>query len=169
MQLFAFVGAVLVALLVMLLPALAHRTHRSIIREAWRRPLGLVLGVLQSELGVITVTYCTPILGAPTTTAITASQASQVSEQQAQIQWGDADTNAVFVHNWGLPNSFPTWLWPQIFMYEVLASSSPSSFATAFTFGISNTNSVNIAKVGVGTGQGGTWNVYLRRPYSASW
>ena len=53
MQLFVFVGAVLVALLVMLLPALAHRSHRTLIRESWRRPLGLLLGVLQSELGVI--------------------------------------------------------------------------------------------------------------------
>ena len=169
MQLSVFAGAVLVSLLAMLLPVLAHRSHRTLIKESWRRPLVLALAVLQSELGTIVVTYCTPILGAPTTTAITGAQASQVSEQQAQITWADGDTGALFVHNWGLPNSFPTWLWPQIFMSEVLASSSASSFATAFTFGISNTNSVSITKVGVGTGQGGTWNVYLRRPHSTGW
>ena len=166
MQLFAFVGAVLLALLTVLLPALAHRSHRNFIRESWRRPLGLALGVLQSELGAIIVTYCTPILGAPTITAITAAQASQVPEQQAQIQWADADTTAVFVHNWGLPNSFPTWLWPQLFMYEVGGTASQASFATAFNVSISNTNSVAITKVGVGTGSGGTFNVYLRRPHS---
>jgi hypothetical protein len=118
------------------------------------------------EAGVVVVTYCTPILGAPTTTAITASQAAQVPEQQAQIFWADTDTQAIFVHNWGLPNSFPTWLWPQCLIVKSLGGASDSSFATNFTFGLTNTNSVAITKVGIGTGQGGTYNVWLRRPHS---
>jgi hypothetical protein len=115
----------------------------------------------------VVVTYCTPIGGTPSTTPLTAAQASQVPEQQAQVFWADADTQAIFVHNWGLPNSFPTWLWPQCFVNKSSGGASDSSFATNFTFGLTNTNQVYITKVGVGTGQGGTYNVYLRRPHSA--
>jgi hypothetical protein len=165
MQLYVFIGAALIALLAMLLPALAHKQHWNVIREGWRYPLRLGLGVLESELGVIVVTYCTPILGAPSVTAITGAQAAQVSEQQAQIFWADADTGALFVHNWGLPSSYATWLWPQIFMTQALGG---SDSLPGFTFGISNSNSVSITKSLTAAGSGGTWNVYLRRPYSAS-
>jgi len=166
MELFTFTGAVLIALLVMVLPALAHKQHWNVIREGWRYPLRLGIGVLESELGVIVVTYCTPILGAPTVTAITGAQAAQVSEQQAQIFWADADTAALFVHNWGLPNSFATWLWPQIFMAKVLGAA--GDVFPAFTFGLANSNSVTLTKGNTTAGGGGTYNVYLRRPYSAS-
>jgi len=169
MQPYVFIGAALMALLVMLLPALAHIQHRNLIREDWRYPLRLVFGVLQGTLGTIVVTYCTPILGAPTTTAITAAQANQVHEQQAVIFWADADTQALFTHNWGLPASFPTWLWPQVFMAKVLGSAADSSFATLFTFGLTNTNSVSITKFGNGAGSGGTYNVWIRRPHSIGW
>ncbi len=51
-------------------------------------------------------------------------------------------------------------------MAKALGGASDSSFATNFTFGLSNTNQVYITKVGVGTGQGGTYNVWLRYPHS---
>ncbi len=166
--LLTYFGAALLALLAIALPALAHSQHRALIREDWRHPLRLLFGVLQSELGTVVVTYCTPIMGTPGTTAPTSNQASQVVEQQAQIFWADTDTQAIFVHNWGLPNSFPTFLWPQVIINKSLGGASDSSFATNFTVGLTNTNQVYITKVGVGTGQGGTYNVYLRRPFSMS-
>ena len=165
------VGAVL-GLLALALPALAHKQHWAVLREDWRYPLRLVMGILESELGA-TVTYCHPILGAPTTTAPTAAQARQMPELAATVFFADNDAGpAVLTHNWGaaglLSNSFPTWLWPQVSFVKALGGGSDSSFATNFTFGLTNTNSVSMTKIGVGTGQGGTYNVYLRSPWSAS-
>jgi hypothetical protein len=84
----------------------------------------------------------------------------------AVVFFADADTAVVITHNWGLPNSFPTWLWPQVFFNKSLGSAADSTAATGFTFGLTNTNSVTMNKIGVGAGQGGTYNVYLRRPHS---
>lgn len=123
-------------------------------------------GLVPGEAGVVVVTYCHPILGAPTTTAPTSNQAQSIQELAAQVFFADSDTVATIVHNWGLPNSFPTWLWPQVFLHKSLGGASDSSFATNFTFGLTNTNSVTMTKNGIGTGQGGTYNVYLRRPHS---
>jgi hypothetical protein len=147
----------------MLLPALAHKQHWNVIREGWRYPLRLMFGVLESELGV-TVTYCHPILGAPTVTAPTASQAAQISELAAVVFFADADTAATITHNWGLPNSYPTWLWPQVFMAKVLGAA--GDVFPAFTFGLTNTNSVTLTKGNTTAGGGGTYNVWLRRPHS---
>lgn len=166
--LFAYFGAALVAVLALALPALAHTQHWRVIREDWRYPLRLVLGILSEELGVVVVTYCHPIIGTPTTTAPTAAQARQMTELAAQVFFADTDTQAVITHNAGLPISFPTWLWPQVFFNKSLGGASDSSFATNFTFGLTNTNSVTMNKIGIGTGQGGTYNVYLRFPWSAS-
>jgi hypothetical protein len=163
-----YFGAALLAVLALALPALAHKQHWEVIREDWKRPLRLVIGVLQDELGVVVVTYCHPLLGAPTTTAPTAAQASQMNELAAQVFFADTDTQAVITHNMGLPNSFPTWLWPQVFFNKSLGGGSDSSFATNFTFGLTNTNSVTMNKIGIGTGQGGTYNVYIRKHWSAS-
>ena len=166
MNLITMLGAVLIGLLASL-PALVHKQHWEGIREFWKQGFHNVFWDLAaSELGTVVVTYCNPPY-APSTTPLTAAQASQVPEQQAQILWSDADTQAIFVHNWGLNGSFPTWLWPQFFM--VNASTAANSFATNFTFGLANTNQVYITKVNVGTGSGGTYNVYLRRPHSVGW
>jgi hypothetical protein len=124
-------------------------------------------GLIPGEAGVVVVTYCHPKLGAPTTTAPTANQAQEMPELAAQVFFADAaDVLAVIVHNWGLPASFPTWLWPQVFVAKSLGGASDTSFATNFTFGLTNTNSVAMNKLSVGVGSGGTYNVYLRRPHS---
>lgn len=165
MELQNYFGVALIALLV-LAPALALFGFKP-FGDVQRKPFrGFLRTLMRSDVGAVVVTYCTPIMGTPGTTAPTANQAALVPEQQAQISWGDADTQAIFVHNWGLPNSFPTFLWPQVIMVPSLATASASSFATAFTIGLANTNQVYITKIGVGTGQGGTWNVYLRKPHS---
>ena len=126
--------------------------------------------MLHEELGVVVVTYSNPGVGnppgQPTTTAPTAAQASQLNEIYCQVFFADSDTAATITHNWGLPNSYPTWGWPQVFYNKSLGGGSDLSFATNFTFGLTNTNSVTMTKIGLGTGQGGTYNVYLRRPHS---
>jgi hypothetical protein len=112
------------------------------------------------------ILYTTPILGAPTATAITAAQASQVPTQIAQVTFADGDTTIPFVHNWGLPNSFPTYGFPEIGYYWLSQTATPASFQTSLTFGIANTNQVTINKTSVGTGSGGVVQVILRRPHS---
>ena len=168
MQLYTFIGAALVALLVTLLPALAHKQHRNLIREEWRYPLRLMFGVLTSELGTASILYTTPELGTPTATAITAAVASKVVAQVAQVTFADGDLTIPFVHNWGgiMPASFPTWGFPEIQYYWLSQNASPTSFQTALTFGIANTNQVTINKTSVGTGSGGVVQVILRLPHS---
>jgi hypothetical protein len=155
-----FGAALMLALMISLLPAL--EPIRKLLRDArnWTPP-----GLIPGEAGVVVVTYCNPIQGAPTVTAPTAAQAAQIPEQQAQIFWADGDSQAVFQHNWGLPNSFPTWLWPQV-IFEKSLGSSTDTFRPLFTFGLTNTNSVTINKMSTIVGSGGTYNVYLRRPHS---
>ncbi len=77
-------GVGLVALLVMLLPALAHKQHWNVIREEWRYPFRLVVGVLQSELGA-SILYTTPPY-TPSATALTAAQAKQTPTQIAPMR-----------------------------------------------------------------------------------
>ncbi len=157
-------GAVLLALLVML-PALALFSNFKPFGDIQRKPLhGFFRTLWRSEVGAVVVTYCTPIGGTPSTTPLAANQASQVPEQTATISWQDADTQAIFVHNWGLPNSFPTFLFPMPIMVKLLGASGDPSFATAFTFGLTNTNQVYITKQTLAAG--GTYAVYLRKPHS---
>ena len=155
-------GVGLVALLVMLLPALAYKQHWSVIREDWRQPLRVLFGVLESELGS-QVTYCTPPY-TPSTTALTSVQAAITPTQTFQVFWADTDSGSLQItHNWQLPQSYPTWLLPEIQCVKQLGGASDLSFATNFTFGIANTNAVFMNKVTIGTGTGGTYIVTLRR------
>jgi hypothetical protein len=163
MNYLTFYGAAVLLALLIASPALDLFGDWKPKRGPWR---ALLWDLLTSEAGVVVVTYCHPILGAPTITAPTAAQAAQIQELAAQVFFADTDTSAVITHNWGLPNSYPNWLWPQVFFNKSLGGASDSSFATNFTFGLTNTNSVTMTKIGIGTGQGGTYNVYLRRPHS---
>jgi hypothetical protein len=154
-------GVGLVALLVMLLPALAHKQHWNVVQEDWKYPLRIIFGVLQSELGS-SILYTTPPF-TPSATALTAAQAKGTYSQIAQITFADGDTSQIFTHNWGLPASFPTWTLPQIQYYWLSQTASPTSFASQLTFGITNTNSVQVNKTSVGVGSGGVVAVILRR------
>src|SRR5690348_15438900 len=98
MQFAIQLGVGLVALLVMMLPALAHKYHWTVIREDWRTPLRVILGIVQSELGS-SVTYCTAPY-TPGTTALTAAQAKQTPTQTFQVFWADTDQGALQItHN----------------------------------------------------------------------
>jgi ABC-type Fe3+-siderophore transport system permease subunit len=167
MQMFAILGAALLALLALSLPALAHKKHWNVMRDDWRYPGRVLFGILISELGA-SILYTTPP-NTPSATALTGAQAAQVKEQIAQITFADGDTQQVFTHNWQLPSSFPTFGLPFIQYYWLTQNASPTSFQTAFTFGITNTNSVTVNKTSVGVGSGGVLQVILRRgdgPYA---
>lgn len=151
-----YLGAVLLGLLASL-PALVQKQH-------WRKWKFSLRDLAFSELGVVVVTYCNRGF-AISTTPLTPAQASQVPAQAAQIFWADADTGALFIHNWGLPNSYPNWLLPQIFFEKSIGgpTATEASFRTNFTFGIALTNSISITKNSVSAGTGGTYVVWIRR------
>jgi hypothetical protein len=161
-----FGAVLLLALLASSLPALVHREHRNLIRESWRHPLRLVLGVLSEELGAVTVTYYVrggPVTINGSTTPATAQQASQVQKQSAIVVFGvTADVACTFTHNWGLDASAPTYIEPEI-LYEFL-STALTTFSPLITFDRSNTNAVFINKPA--TGDACTLRVTLRRPQS---
>ncbi len=157
-------GAVLLlGLLALALPALAFKQHRTLLRK-----IGLDLDIahfIASEAGYTTV-YCWPGgASGQSTTAPTAAQASAVTLQTALIAMGDAETFAQFTHNWGLPASFPSFLFPLIFYRQSDIGVGPSTQLAALTFAIANTNVVTVLKV-AGLGNGGSFIVTLMRPHS---
>ncbi len=182
-------GVALVALLMLALPALAHRQHWTLIREDWRYPIRRLFGILTEELGSSIVynsniTYppgCTTAAFAAGATAPTVAQviASQLPTQNAQIFWADVDGAVTVTHNWGaaglLGNTNALMLaaaaFIQVSLVKILGgvAATESSFATSFTFGLTgNTNSITITKVNtLGTGGGGTYQLTMRLPYSA--
>lgn len=122
---------------------------------------------------------CTVAAFAAGATAPTVAQvqASQVPTQNAQIFWADGDGAVTVTHNWGAAGLLGATnaqmvanaAFIQASLIKVLGGASDSSFATNFTFGLTgNTNSITIVKVGVGAGQGGTYQLTMRLPYSAS-
>ena len=168
MELFAYIGAALVALLVTVLPALAHKQHWNVIREDWRRPLRLVFGVLTEELGVVTVTYYIRggnVVINGSTTVPTATQANQVMKQSAIVQFGaDADIDASFTHNWGLDISAPGFFEPEVFI-AALSQTTAGTWMPCFTFDWTNTNVLAIHKLSF-LNTAGKYVVTLRRPHS---
>lgn len=160
-------GAVLLlALLALALPALAFKQHRSFIKQEWRRPLRALFAELAFGDAGYTVTYCWPGgASGQSTTAPTAIQASQVNLQTALVAMGDSETFALFTHNWGLPASFPTFLFPLIHYHQADIGVGPSTQLGNLTFNISNTNVITINKLAA-VGSGGTFVVTLMRPHT---
>ncbi len=161
----------LLALLVLALPALAHKRHWQVIREDWRQPLRIFLGVWSEELGA-SVTYLYPT-GNNSTTPPTASEAAHTPIQTAQFFIADADTSVTITHNWGQllqvitqGSSYPFFQFPIVALHKILGGAADASFATNFTWNLTNTNSITLNK-GAGA-QGGTYNIYLRLPHSIS-
>ena len=88
-----------------------------------------------------------------------------MNTQTGLVAMGDAETFALFTHNWGLPASFPTFLFPIITYRQSDIGTGPSTQLGNLTFNISNTNVVTINKL-AGVGSGGTFVVTLLRPFS---
>ena len=155
MQYLTKLGAALLALLASL-PALAYETLKAAAN--WTPP-----GLIPGEAGVVVVTYTWPgvgLGGGPTVTAPTAALAKQVPIQTAQVFFADTDTEAIIVHNKGLPASFPAQLFPIIVVTKALGAATDGSFGTSFTFGKANTKQVYMSKISA-VGSGGTYNVAL--------
>ena len=114
-----------------------------------------------------TITYLSKFTNTNTSTAPTAPQASQLTTQVAQVFFLDTDTQAIIVHNWGvlLGPSFATFQWPLCSVIKILGAAADFSWATNFTWGLTNSNQVYLNKP-VGTGTGGTYIVYLQLPIS---
>lgn len=165
MELKLIFGAALLVLL-FLLPALVPCNFTRYLFGDWapkRRPWrARIRDLVVSELGVVVVTYTWPNgpLGG-TITPPTGAQANQAPVQTAQVFFADTDTQAVVIHNSQMPASFPSQLYPLVLMTKSLGGASDSSFATNFTIGKTNTNSITINKIGVGTGSGGTYDVAM--------
>ena len=159
MELFTFTGVALFALLVMVLPALAHKQHWNVIREGWRDPLRLMFGILSEELGAVTVTYYIDEQVAGSVTPPTGAMASTVTKQSAVVVFGvTADIQALFTHNWGMGASAGFYQQPQV-LFE------PISTTTSWpcvTFWRTNSNVLSVNKVG--TDGPTTVMVTLRRP-----
>lgn len=99
------------------------------------------------------------------TTAPTATQASQLQKQSVIAQFGaDTDVQALITHNWGLDASAPTYLEPEIFVVAQTTVAN-NTVLPNFTFDLSNTNVVKMNKLSSG-GTAGNYIVTLRRPQS---
>ncbi len=158
-----YAGAVLLALLVSVLPALAHKPHWQEIRRTLASPLLMLNELLIGESGAVVVTYAYPGSG---TVPATAQQASQVQAQTLQISFADADTTGLVTHNFGLQTATFTPNTGQFFP-EVLLT--PGVVGTAFpALGVvwTSGNVITIAKGNTATGSGGTYVVTIRRPHS---
>ena len=88
-----------------------------------------------------------------------------MNTQNAAVAMGDTETFALFTHNWGLPASFPSFLFPFISYRQGDIGVGPSTQLGNLTFNISNTNVITINKL-AGVGSGGTFIVTLMRPSS---
>lgn len=171
MQLILTYGAVLIlALLALALPALAHKQHWAVMREGWQRSFAAIFHELLFATDGYTVTYCWPGgASGPTTTAPTQTQAAQVHMQTALVAMGDAETFAYFTHGWGgvmgpqPAASFAGFLFPVCFYRQSDIGVGPSTQLAALTFNLANTNVVIINKV-AGVGNGGTFVVTLFLP-----
>lgn len=164
MELFTYPGAALLALLVMLLPALAHAQHWRLVREDWRRPLRRLISVLESELGTVTVTYAFlpngTTVAVSSTTAPTAAQAALLNSITAVVIYPDGDTTATLTHNFALTAADVTLNRPWISYYV------SNTAGTAIpVFSVANTNAVVMTKTS-GTSSGSTFVVILQRPHS---
>lgn len=78
---------------------------------------------------------------------------------------GDADTQALFTHNWGLDASAPGYYEPRIHHYCLLQGPLTASFLPLLTFDVTNTNVIKINKPNLG-GSAGTFIVTAYKPHS---
>jgi len=147
MELFTFTGVALLALLVMVLPALAHKYHWNVIRADWRDPLRMLFGILNEELGAVTVTYYDSALAGPfipgSTTPPTGAAAAGLYKQVALVVFGvTADAQALFTHNWGMGASAGFYYDPEV-LFEPIST---TTYWPLITFWRLNSNVLSVNK-----------------------
>lgn len=127
-----------------------------------------------SELGVVNIVYTSAFAGNGGSVAPTAVQARALRVQTATVSFIDTDTQAVIVHNMGAAGippmngaSFASFNFPIFTFVKLLGGASETSFATDFTFGLGNSNSITVNKISVGAGSGGTWLIQMLTPGDA--
>ena len=164
----ALIVIVLLAAVVPVAGALFHPAHWAGVRKHWKE-FGVFRNFWADQTGVVTVSYFirsfqgVTILGSATPP--TAQQAQQVQMQKAQVAMADADTQALFTHNWGLDASAPGYFDPEIFYYSQGPNNPTAQTSlTGLTFDVSNTNVVKVNKLNF-LGTGGTWIVCLRKAH----
>lgn len=106
-----------------------------------------------------TVVYAYPVSGA---TAPTQLQALNCNMLTATVQFSDADTTATITHNWKLTAAQLANLWPVVASYI----STAGTLAVNYTFALTDSSTVTVAKASTATGAGSTLTVNLQRPHS---
>lgn len=177
-------AALLIALVIVLMPAAAIQTQNTgpvfTSLDAHRLPVhspgplgSRTVNLITIALGLgiagsVTVTYSirggglVPVRILASTTGPTANQAAQVQKQSALIAFGaDADTQALFTHNWGLDASAPGYYEPEVCTAWVAI---PATLC-GLSFDWSNTNVLKVNKANA-AGSISTVLVTIRRPHS---
>ena len=159
-------GAALVALAI--LPAAVFLFHLSLVTGL---TIAFMFGPL--ALGTVAVTYGSfQDGGGPGggytggTTAPTTSQAQVVNSIIAQVFMADTDTTATITHNFQLTAAQLAALYPWICWYVAQFTSSNVQVQPLLSFAL-GTNTVTITKASA-TSSGGTYNVIVQRPWTAS-
>ena len=160
-------GAVLVALAFMALPAAAaSATLNSHSHGSSWVSLAISLGMIAA--GTVTVTWASFVPNNPSatfaggTTPPTAAQASQSYQQTVSVYMTDADTTFSITHNLGLTAAQAAVFLPQLLGTYVTTLGS-GTFFPAITWVFSNTN-VLVGNKATTAGSGCTFNVVIRYP-----
>lgn len=155
--------AALIALAVILLPALALATSAALPAEHGGSGGLLTVLSLIGLVGVVTVTYNFQPAGThvavSSTVAPTASQARHFNSIGVLLEMAEADTTATLTHNWGIVANERNQYQPWISWYA-----KTSGTALPFlSFDVSATNAVTVTK-GAASGASGSFVVLLQRP-----
>jgi hypothetical protein len=155
-----FFGAALLALALVLVPALVDPQHM-----VWALTAASMLGLA----GAVTVTYKFPVSG---TTPPTAIQSSRIPTVTGLINWLESDTTGLFTHNFGISTGLgfaglqPSLLsfFPEVIITPVLNSGTvyPN---IQIDYTTSDGNQLVFFKGSI-AGTGGTVLLTVRKPHS---
>jgi hypothetical protein len=158
--------AALIALAVILLPALALATIDATIEPSGGHgALLLALSALGLLVGAVTITYNFQPSGThvpvSSTTAPTAAQARHFNSIAALVTYAEADTTATVTHNWGMTAAEAQQYQPWVSIYTVTSGTA----VPLFSINVANTNAVVVDKTAA-NGTSGSFCVILQRPNS---
>jgi hypothetical protein len=158
-----FRSAALVALAVILLPALATANTHALPAESGGHGALIMALSLVGLLGAVVVTYNFQPAGThvavSSTVAPTASQARHFNSIGVLVTMAEGDTTATLTHNWGIVANERGQYQPWISLYTLTEGTA----RPVLTFDLSGTNAVVLNKTAV-NGTSGSWVVLLQRP-----